>query len=76
MVDGISSCSSCSSHSPLEGLSAQKARFEGAATRIASGSLNVEDIIELKQASLGVEAATAAVKKSDEMVGTILDLLA
>ena len=69
MVNALSSAQS--------GIADGVARLNGAAGRIASrGPAAAEDMVDLLQARPQIAATAAVVRTADDMVGTLLDVLA
>ena len=63
--------------SAQSGLAAGFARLDGAAARVATGApAEPEDLVALLQSRQQVAANAAVVRTADDMIGTLLDVLA
>ena len=64
------------SASPFRGIQAAAAKVEKHAEAIASGDINVDDMVGLMEGQRSFEANLAVVKTGDQMIGTLLDMFA
>jgi hypothetical protein len=59
-------------------LEAQMARFDRSATRVATGSAPdyVQETVEQMSAEAGAKANVAVIRATDDLVGTLFDIIA
>lgn len=62
--------------SPLQGMKKARQQVDDAAQKIASGSTDAGDVVQLIHGEKSFQANVAALKTADEMVGTILNTFA
>jgi hypothetical protein len=61
---------------PLEGIRRGVAQMAEAGEKIANGEVNAENMVELSEAKVMVQANSVSLRAADQTVGSLLNVLA